>query len=508
MSFTFGTTPSAGNSQPAFGGATGFSFGGSSNNAPAGGGAFGSSTASNAFGAQNATGAQSGFSFGNSGAAAPASSGFSFGGANTNQPNSSGFNFGSTPSNQNTTASSGGFSFGNSTAPKSPGTGGFGTSGFGSLSSPSTNQNNASSGCSFGQNAAGSNSLSFGSSANALNKPTGLSFGSPTTSAPSFGNLTSPNNNSSFASFSFANNNKPAAPSFSGFSTGFGAAPLQNANQQSARSQGPVFEAIEKLERAYAPLKDINGNYIAKGDGKKNDECHFKTIILNQKPSQINQFQQPQQSQFPQQQQQQQQLQQPIRTSADTHLIYGALLEEVEKDNIDPSNYIPVEEIGIEALKQRFENQNKEINNMNEYIVKLKDLMKSIDETNRNIRNRINALKMKQLPLNQKLLFILRKIEILRCHGNPLQISEKHFQNHLFNILRELEFPKKKLEDISVNLVRISFIFFCFPLLLLLCFLSHPLSLPPSLVPLVDLANTAEGFVSRRNQRRRFDDSD
>jgi hypothetical protein len=451
MSFTFGTASNT--AAPSFGGSSGFKFGATTTSNPAP--AFGAPSTGFSFGntANTANQQSTGLSFGSTTATNPLGgtttqgTGFSFGGAGQPAAQTSGFSFGTPSSTTTNPAASSGFSFGANTT-KSPLAGGFGTSGgFGTT----TAQNTATSGFSFGSPATGNNSLSFGNNANMLNKPAGTNlFGSPLTSAPAFGAANS--NTSAFPSFGFGNT--AAKPLTNTVTTGFGAAPLQATNNSlSTRPQGPVYDAIEKLERAYAPLKDINGNYIAKSTDannnniscKKNEECHFKTIILSQKQS-INSSN----SVLQQQQQQQQQL---AFRPENHHLIYGALLEEVEKDNIDPSNYIPVEEFGIDSLKQRFENQTKEINNMNDYILKLRELMKSIDETNRSIQQRISLLKMKQLPLNQKLLFILRKIEILRCHGNPLQITEKHFQNHLVEVIKEMESPRQKLEDISVNLV-------------------------------------------------------
>mmetsp|Transcript_21248 Transcript_21248/g.23077 ORF Transcript_21248/g.23077 Transcript_21248/m.23077 type:complete len:482 (-) Transcript_21248:6652-8097(-) len=423
MNFNFGSTASNTN--------TGFAFGATNSNAGLGSKPTGSTTPA------------VGFSFGNT-TTPTQSTGFSLGGATNTSGQSGGFGFGSNPTGAATSTGTG-FGFGTNTTTNTtaPTTGfGFGnnTLSFGSTTTTTANKSpfggstNTTTTPSGGFGFA-NNSLSFGNNTTA-NKPTGLNlFGSPNTT-----NTAAANPSQGFGAFNFgsklATNNPPNAPNSAFNNTGFGAAPVQLANQANVGHQSAVAEAIEKLLRAYAPLKDAEGNYQSKGDGRKNDECHFKTVILTQKPShhRVGSTN--------------------ISTSSasDHHLLYGALLEEAEKDNIDPSNYIPTEEIGVEALKSRFENQMKEMNNMGDYVIKIKELMKTIYEANQQLQHRILLLKMKQTPLNQKLLLILRKIEVLRCHGNPLQPTEKLFQQRVIQTMQDIEVPTKKLEDISVHL--------------------------------------------------------
>jgi hypothetical protein len=338
-------------------------------------------------------------------------------------------------------------------SPSSAGNGG-GALNFGTAAPGTTFGSGVSGGSSqlFGNQTANSNSIngiSFGSSPASS---TFSSFGTPllvSTPNPGFG-FPSLNNNSlnpmnSTPGKSGFGNIHPAFPA-SGFpkqvpALGFGAPSISSSSSPHS-SSGALSEAIGKLLKAYAPIRDVsNGNYKATGEGKRSDECHFKTVKLSQKSSSSTFF-------HPS----------PLisNESQQATLMYGSLLEEAEKDVIDPSlNCIPVEEVGIDFLFLRFENHNNELKNMSEYTAKLKHLTVTVSDSNQDLMNRIHFQKMKQLSLNQKLLAIVRKIEILRCSGNPLQSSEACFQRRLLRLIDDIQSPKMNLEDLAMNLVSI-----------------------------------------------------
>jgi hypothetical protein len=163
--------------------------------------------------------------------------------------------------------------------------------------------------------------------------------------------------------------------------------------------RGPVIEALEKLQRSYAPVREATtGRYVAKAEGGIcNDECNFKMIMLNKRQG---------------------------NSSQKDQFVYGELLEQAERDNTDPENYIPVQELGIAALKARFDNQKKESTLIRERSGKISDLLIALRESNQQLNARFELLKKKQLTINKRVLAIVRKIEVLRCHGTPLQQSE------------------------------------------------------------------------------------
>jgi hypothetical protein len=335
-----------------------------------------------------------------------------------------------------------GLSFGNT----APGTT-FGGSVLGGNSQLFGNQSSSSNtAISFGGAPSNSTNASFGTTLQASTPNSGFGFSSvnnnslnPMNSTANkfstglgFGNIQLPNN-AAFSSSGFGKQ---------GPNAGFGAPPLFSSSL-STGSSGALSEVIEKLLKAYAPIRDFtNGNYKAGGEGKRSDECHFKTVKLSQKSSASSLTHSS-----------------PLisNESQQATLLYGSLLEEAEKDVIDPSlNCILVEEAGVDLLFSRFENQNTEIKNMSEYTGKLKLLAQVVSDSNRELMSRIHFQKMKQISLNQKLLKIIRKIEVLRCTGNPLQSSEVHYKKRLLQLIDDIQCPKMNLEDLSMNLVSLS----------------------------------------------------
>lgn len=176
-----------------------------------------------AFGAQPAAPA-SGFSFSSTPAASTGFGGFGATTASTSTPSSSFGSFAPSAS-ANTTAV--------------PSFGGFGTS-----STPATTQSTA--------------------------IPSFAGFGAPTTaptaSTSSFGSFGAPSTNFGMGSF------------------GAGSSFAQPAANQASKPQGPTMKAIEELQRSYAPMRDASGRYVNKVEnGVRNDECSFKTVMLNKR---------------------------------------------------------------------------------------------------------------------------------------------------------------------------------------------------------------------------------
>ncbi len=91
---------------------------------------------------------------------------------------------------------------------------------------------------------------------------------------------------------------------------------------------------------------------------------------------------------------------------------------------MDPDNYYPVLEIGIDALARRIENQNIEVAKSNDHIKNVLEIINSVDQSNTQIGVKVSDLKSKQIKLMQKMMTVLRKVEILRCNGAELQQSE------------------------------------------------------------------------------------
>jgi hypothetical protein len=253
-----------------------------------------------------------------------------------------------------------------------------------------------------------------------------------------------------------------SAPTTTGFGSAFGAPTIGGSSGGSAfppfgqttaattgvtapKPAAPVLEAIQRLQRNYAPLREQDGRYVvaATATTTRNEECRFQASMLNKRAP---------------------------GSSLQPQLVYGDLLEQAERDNTDPENYVPVVELGIDALKTRFDGQEKESTQVLLQSEKIRDLLRAVRESNQLLHARFDMLKRKQILINKRMLSAIRKVEVLRCHGSPLQTSELMYRDRLIKMLQASELPMKKLQDMSINLVSsFAFLLICF----WLCWFDH-----------------------------------
>lgn len=327
--------------------------------------------------------------------------------------------------------------------------GGFGTpaapGGFGAPAAFGTPAAGASGG--FGAKPATTGAFGATAATNAFGAPG--AFGAPAAPATGFG---APAAGSSFgfgqpagsAGFGFGQQQGSVAPG--GFGTlAFGQAAVQQQQPIIPPEEQQIREAIERLKRSYAPAKDQQGAMLPVPEGIRNDECAFKYIALKRKDgsAQNNQA-----------------------------LLYGNLLEQAEKDNADPDNYFVVEELGAESLKRRFTQQNDELEKSRNQVDKIKDVIKDVDLSNQYLSSRVALLKNRQKDLNRRMLLIMKKIEVIRCHGTPLQDTERRYEKpprfvllcfmltvtfcnsyyrKLLEMAQRLERPLQVVQNMSIN---------------------------------------------------------
>lgn len=200
----------------------------------------------------------------------------------------------------------------------------------------------------------------------------------------------------------------------------------------SARNQ-PIAQALQRIQSAYAPFQDQNGRYVSMKDAnnmcRKNEECRFKAIYM-QKRDEVN----------------------PANLAQPSLLLSNPLYEEAEKLNVDPEKYIPLEESGVEALDKRCMEQAMELDQAAVHAEKLSSILKASQQANGQLMRRYEMLAMKQLSLVQQVLLVVRKLEVMRCHGVPLQVSELNFRDQLRSLVARLQEPFKQLQDLSVSM--------------------------------------------------------
>lgn len=98
--------------------------------------------------------------------------------------------------------------------------------------------------------------------------------------------------------------------------------------------------------------------------------------------------------------------------------------EQMESDNPNPELLVPVVEVGIHALKRRFEHQNAESKILYSYVGDMNESLQAIEQSIVKSGLRFDQLETKQAILNNKLLALLAKVEVLRCRNVPLTVDE------------------------------------------------------------------------------------
>jgi len=161
--------------------------------------------------------------------------------------------------------------------------------------------------------------------------------------------------------------------------------------------------------------------------GRLSDDCIFKTVMYDKRSG-------PAQAPDP--------------------ALTGSQLEQAEMNNPDPDRYYPVRIVGIDALKARFDQQQTEAQQLKEHTRNLKEVIEAVELSNTQMSSRFSSLQMKQVHIYQHLLTILRKVEVLRCRGVPLEQNEIRYRARLNQILAAMKTPYLEIQELSDNLVQ------------------------------------------------------
>jgi hypothetical protein len=70
---------------------------------------------------------------------------------------------------------------------------------------------------------------------------------------------------------------------------------------------------------------------------------------------------------------------------------------------------------------------------------------------NHNMLDRIHMLQKKQLQMNHRVLDIMRKMEVLRCHGVPLQENERRFYQKLLELVQRIDQPLRSVQEMTIH---------------------------------------------------------
>lgn len=88
---------------------------------------------------------------------------------------------------------------------------------------------------------------------------------------------------------------------------------------------------------------------------------------------------------------------------------------------------------------------------MKKSVTELSEVIKMVLAKNRSMSARFVILKNKQIELNRQILAVMRKIEVLRCHGTPLKRTEQVYVNIFYTLLHNIYRDSKISRDIWLS---------------------------------------------------------
>lgn len=188
---------------------------------------------------------------------------------------------------------------------------------------------------------------------------------------------------------------------------------------------------IDEIRQAYAPLLSVVDNnlpsptvdYMEPGGAKQiNKSCELYCWLY----SSINPN---------------------MRKSYDIHDIQR---READKRNPDPSNLESEKIIGTANLKRRFDKQVVDSTQLKNELAKVYSALAVVERSARKDYNRVKELESDQARLYHKYLTVLRKVELLRCHGSPITLNEQRYREQLAKIVRAMQTPNLKIQELLI----------------------------------------------------------
>lgn len=254
----------------------------------------------------------------------------------------------------------------------------------------------------------------------------------------SFGNFSTSNGTSGFGQSkpmtSFASPGKlgagtTTAPAFGQNQTGnfqtqsFNSAGLAGQGQR-RQEMWVGAQKFREIRLVYAPLLDQQGEPIPEGRGippVQNDYCEFNRWTYDTRDPRIANH-----------------ATRPTLLGQRRHWEVSNLFflfeltnsQEVERDNPDPEHLVTIQEIGIGALKRRFDHQKIQANRLKEYCDDILSTLVVVRHSSHLSSAKISELEAKQTRLYHKLLAVVRKLELFRLHRRPLTPDEQRYGFH------------------------------------------------------------------------------
>jgi hypothetical protein len=117
--------------------------------------------------------------------------------------------------------------------------------------------------------------------------------------------------------------------------------------------------------------------------------------------------------------------------------------------NPDPRELMPVALVGAAALHCRIVSQQEKVNTLASHAEKLRENLQFLERTARSSKNVIQNSNVEHEALQRRLLEIMRKVEIIRCMGQPIQRAEVEAQQRLGEIMKQVNTIGKSLANLE-----------------------------------------------------------
>ena len=123
-----------------------------------------------------------------------------------------------------------------------------------------------------------------------------------------------------------------------------------------------------------------------------------------------------------------------------------------EAQNPSPDDCVPAHVSGVESLQKRVVQQELQMKELKEALKKLRDATRDLSANADGLQKAVSDRRMQQQALSQRFLQAMRKVEVLRCMGMPLQPSELSFRSRVNALHDSLSKPHSMLGEISGSL--------------------------------------------------------
>ncbi len=117
--------------------------------------------------------------------------------------------------------------------------------------------------------------------------------------------------------------------------------------------------------------------------------------------------------------------------------------------NPDPRELMPVALVGAASLHSRLVSQQEKVNSLATHAEKLRENLQFLERTARSSSDVIQHSHVEQEALRRRLLEIMRKVEIIRCMGQPIQRAEVEAHQRLGEILKQVNTVGNSLSNLE-----------------------------------------------------------